>query len=146
MKKEFNTYLDTIRTGEVIKKRVESILEFYKNTYPEDIEDIFISDIIESGNGRIFQNLWFFSKSYAMEAKDFVSNKDDFDNMVIRQNVAYWRVVKENYDFKETTGKSRLSIHFQAKSAVTGDLQASKENCDYLKNIFVKHISPNLSA
>lgn len=91
----------------------------------------------------MFENLWFFTENYAMEAKQFPL-QDNFDMLVFYKRITYWNIQKQDYDFKKATDKSRLYLHFKVDTLTEGSLKASKENCDYLKEIFLKYILPNL--
>jgi len=143
MKKEFTKYLKEIGMSNTLCKRVEEIYEFYKEVCPEEITGIFVTDYIQLRVSREYENLWFFSSNYCMEAKDF-QIEDDFDMETIQNRVNHWEIKKENYDFKKAIGKSR--IHLEVGLDVTRgcEFKASKENCDHLKKIFLKYIVPNL--
>ena len=125
-------------------KRVEAIYSFYQGVSPEEITSIFVTDFIKEDGGREYENLWFFSKSNMMEAKGFIS-RDDFDMSPMLKQIIYWNVKKQDYDFQKATDKSRLHITIIiVVSENRGDFKASKDNCDYLKDIFQKHILPNI--
>ncbi|MGD0856150.1 MAG: hypothetical protein ABSA18_10150 [Dehalococcoidia bacterium] len=143
MNTEFKTYLDSIGMTNVLIKRVEAIYDFYNNVASVEIADIFVTDFIKEDGSREYESVWFFSPSYAMEAKSFIS-KDEFDISPIRKRITYWSIVKQDYDFLEATDKSRLQISFSLHEMTTGDLKASKENCNYLKGIFQKYVLPNI--
>ncbi|GAG49134.1 unnamed protein product, partial [marine sediment metagenome] len=72
------------------------------------------------------------------------TTKDNFDMTPVNNRIKYWSIQKQDYDFKSATDQSRLYVHFQTDVDVSGDLKASKENCDILKTIFIQHILPNL--
>lgn len=78
-----------------------------------------------------------------MEAKQFIK-KDDFDITPIKNRILYWRIEKQDYDFKKATEKSRLYLEFTLDTGISGEFKASKENCDYLRDIILKYVLPNL--
>lgn len=143
MRKEFIGYLKSVGITETLYKKIETVYEFYRKICPDEITDIFITDYIKEDGSREYENLWFFSEKYCMEAKQFIT-KDDFDMTPIKKRVVYWTIRKQDYDFEKVTEKSRLYIRFDTENRVIGELKASKENCHYLKDIILKHIAPNL--
>lgn len=144
MKEEFVTYLKSIDIAEtIIDEKIEPIYEFYEEIYPDEITDIFVTDYIKEDGTREYENLWFFSEKYVMEAKLFIE-KDDFDITPIKNRIDYLEIKKQDYDFKEATGKSRLYLEFALDTRVTCKFKASKENCNYLRAIIFKYVVPNL--
>lgn len=143
MKEEFVKYLESIGITKTLRKRVEIIHEFYTETCPDEITAIFVTDYIKEDNSREYENIWFFSLKYCMEAKLFIT-KDDFDITTIEKRIVHWEIKKQDYDFKKSTEKSRLNLIILFDTGITGTLRASKENCDYLKDIIFKYVAPNL--
>lgn len=145
MNKEFYEYFDSIGISKILRERIETIYEFYKELLPSsDIKDIFLSDYINESGERIFENLWFFSEEYAMEAKLFAT-QDNFDMDTIKNNVHYWTIEKTEYDFKTASSKSRMFLTFNIGDFRSGKLKASQENCNNLKKIFLKYTFPNFA-
>jgi hypothetical protein len=146
MRSEFVSYLKAIGMTDVLVKRVEEVYEFYRSVCPDEITDIFVTDFLKEDGNRDYENLWFFSQGYVMEAKNFVT-KDEFDMTPLLKSVFYWLVEKQDYNFLKASEKSRLHIkvNFSVGLGMIGGLKASKENCDYLKDIFHKHLLANLS-
>jgi hypothetical protein len=145
MKEDFKNYLLSVGiTTKIETERIEEIYQFYQGIGMEDeITGVFLTDYIQSDGTRIFENLWFFSKNFAMEAKQFLGN-DDFDITSLHKRVDYWDIQKRDYDFKKATDKSRLNMSFGIDTGRGGSLKASKENCDYLRDIFLKYVMSNL--
>lgn len=139
-------YLKAIGITKPLLERIAEIFEFYRGFCPEKITGIFVSEYMKEDGTREYENLWFFSERYSMEAKQFVT-KDDFDLMPMK-GIGYLRIEKEEYDFGKATEKSRLNLQFNftpsTLGGLSGTIKASKENCDYLKNIFEKYVKPNL--
>lgn len=145
MKKEFKKYLKSIGISNTLKKRIEEIYNFYQKVCSEEITTIFVTDYIKKDGTREYENLWFFSKKYAMEAKRFIG-EDDFDMMQTQNRIHYWKIKKNNYDFEKPEEKSRLHLHIGLIHDLSGNFKASKENCDYLKKIFLEYVIPNLAS
>ena len=147
MKKEFIGYLESIDIKErALLDRIESIYEFYLEMCPEEIADIFVTDYIDSEGRREYENLWFFSDMHVMEAKGFAAGKDDFDIAPIKDGVKYCEIRKQDYDFKEATGKSRLYLKISWATGISGEFKAAKENCDALRGIILKYVKKNLKG
>ncbi len=143
MEEKFTEYLNSIGIPEALNEKIEKIYEFYQEILPEEIKDIFVTDYMKKDGTREYENLWFFSEKYGMEAKQFII-KDDFDITPIQKHVCYWSIEKRDYDFKEAIDNSRLFLHFRLDNRIMGELKASKKNCDYLRDIIIKYIKPNL--
>ena len=143
MKDEFKKYLEAIGITEILHRRIKTIYEFYEKICPNEITNIFVTDYITEDGTREYENLWFFSKKYVMEAKLFIQ-KDDFDITPIQNRIIYWTIQKQDYDFKKAIEKSRLYLEFRLDTGGICELKASKENCDYLRDIILKYVVPNL--
>jgi len=143
MKEEFKTYLEAIDISRPIRDKIETIYKFFQKICPDEITDIFVTDYLNKEGMRQYDNLWFFSKGYFMEAKQFLTN-DDFDITPAKNILKYLQIVKKDYDFDKATELSRMSLNIRFDAAITGNFKASKKNCDYLKDIILNHIKPNL--
>lgn len=143
MKEEFVEYLKSIGLTEPFLTRVETIYAFFDEICPDDIEDIFISDRTRQEK-RIYESVWFFSKKYTMEAKQFTQDVDDFDILPIKGRVAYCNIKKKKYDFAKATQESSALLKVKFDTGLYGNLRASQENCDRLKQIMEKYVLPNL--
>jgi hypothetical protein len=142
MKEEFTQYFDAIGLAKAFRARVEEIHTFYEIAAVEPIEDVFITDYVVEEEGRRFENLWFFSPNYLMEAKQFAS-QDVFDLVPMRgPGVHRWEINKSDYDFQTATTKSRMTITFSGDGWQSGELRGSQENCDYLRDILLKYVFP----
>ena len=146
MKQEFGKYLDTIGITNIHRDRVEAIYRFYQQTCPEEITGIFVTDYVNEDGSREYENLWFFSPSYCMEATRFIHG-DDFDLTVLHDQVIRWVIVMKEYDVGKATSKARLNLKVDiCDRSISGELKASNENCDYLMKTLKEHITPNLRS
>ena len=147
MTKEFKlkigAYLQDIDMPKIFRDRAFKIYEFCPEICPEEITGVFVTDYLNKDEERQYENLWFFSETFCMEAKQFIT-KDDFDITPIKDLMRYLRIQKKDYDFKKATEKSKMHMSFGTPAGVTCDFKASKENCDYLKQILLKHLMSNL--
>ena len=143
MNPNFEQYLSTIGIPTAIKSRVEEVCEFYTEICSEELLDIFISDYIKDDRSREYTSIWFFSETFGMEAKQFVT-EDDFDITPLKDKIVYCDVKKSRYDFNEATDESRMTINFILNTGVNGYMQASGKNCDHMKIIANKYFMGNL--
>lgn len=144
MKEEFVKYLKSVGVTETLQTRVASIYKTFEEMCPDEITDIFVTDYIKNDMEREYESLWFFSEKFMMEAKKFITN-ENFDMMPFKKKILYWNTISKNYDFNEATEESRLNVHvvvFPGQSFA--DFKASRENCNDLRDIILKHIIPNL--
>ena len=140
MEEKMRTYLEEIGIGKSIKKRVWEIYKFYKDICPEEITRIFVTEYISEEGEKIYENLSLFSDNYCMEARDFINN-DDFE-MGLLEEMTYWNIKKNDYDFKTATEASRLYIELVLSGDIYYKFKASKNNCDYLKKLFIDFFLP----
>lgn len=144
MNQKFETYLSALRVTEIVRNRVQQVYDFYQETCPEELVDIIITEYITEEGLREYESLWFFSKTYVMEAKNFLSI-DEFDLAPWANSVVHWAVKGENYDYKAATPKSRLHLSVHLDTMVFAEFRASQENCDYLMAILREQVIPKLS-
>jgi len=143
MKDSFVYYLHSIGMTETLMQRISTIFDFYSETCPDEITDIFVTDYIKQDGTREYENIWFFSSLFCMEAKLFIT-ADDFDITPFKNRIVRWKIEKQNYIVTRATDQSRATVDFSLDTGVYGKMKASKENCDYLWVIIQKYISPNL--
>jgi len=75
--KKFIPYLQRIgiKTKSLFD-RIESIYNVFSKMCPEEIMDIFITDYIKDDGTREYESLWFFSATFCLEAKQFITKYD----------------------------------------------------------------------
>ena len=144
--KDFVQFIPYLKEIDIVTRtlitRVEHIYTLCTNMCPEKIEDIFVTDYIKEDGTREYENLWFFSKGYCLEAKKFLS-QIDLDITPLPNRINYWTVTIQDFDFKKASEKSRLTLQFRTVQEIHGDYKAAKRNCDYLNMIINKYIKPN---
>ena len=145
MNERFLEYLRRIGLTETLVQRVEDIYDLYARFCPEEISGIFVTDYVTKEGAREYENLWFFSNSYSMEAQAFIRTYR-MDLMSIGRRVQYVKITKENFDFVEATKDSRINVQFTLAGAqFYGDLRASGNNCDYLMRVLSDHVMQNMA-
>jgi hypothetical protein len=144
MKQLFFDYLNKIgiQKESPFFERVELVVSFYSQLCT--IQDIFITDHIDAEGNRHYESLWLFSANEAMEAKNFLT-KEDYDCTQLKNNIIYWQMTPDNFNFKNSTPTSKLTLTVRFSADMQGNITATKENCESLFDIFKKYILPNLS-
>jgi len=142
--KEFEPYLLTIGIrSKAFLGRVKSIYETCCEMCPEKLEDIFVTNYTKGDGMMEYENLWFFSAGYCLEAKQFL-RKYDVDITSIEKRIYYWTITMDDYNFRKATAKSKLSLQFHLIQGIDAAFKSEGKNCDFLKNIITKYVKPNL--
>ena len=141
---KFISYLNKVDiTTRVLLKRIEFIYTLFGNMFPDEIEDVFITEYVKEDGTREYENFWVFSKGYCGEAKKFL-NQVDLDITPIKNRITYWTVQANDYDFKKATVKSRLNLYLETLHNITCDFKATRGNCGYLQSLINKYVKPNI--
>ena len=146
MKKEFEEYLKSIGiTSEEYLKRIETLMGIHLQLYQYEIVDIFVDEYIKEEGTREYEDITFFSEKYMFGAVQFLTT-DNFSLVKINKKIDLIKIKKKDYDFKKAIALSRLNVDIiPDKNSSEGNFKASKENCDVLKKIIIKHGIANLT-
>lgn len=136
-------YFLEIKMSNTLIDRVRMFYNFYNDVCKTVIDDIFVTDFINTDGQRQFSNLWFFNKDVCMEVHDFVTSFSA--DMVPIRRIRRWIITQQDYDFKNPNEKSKLIIKFDFASDQVGEMKATKENCLYLQKIFERYILNSMS-
>ena len=92
-----------------------------------------------------FDTLWFFSKSYLMQAKNFLQT-DSYEIVSYKSVITNIGIDLQNFDFKNANEKSRLNLRISITPSSMGEyyFKSSKVNCNYLKNIYFNYFLKNV--
>ncbi len=144
MKENFEKYLRAIGITKPLAERIGIIYDFFLEIHPFEIDDIFVEEYLKEDGTRIYENLIFVSKKIYVEATRFIE-RDKMLIIPIYKKIISYGIEKQDYDFKTVTAKSRLKINFSTPRTIPGEvsLKASRENCEYLKDIYHRYIIPN---
>jgi len=99
----------------------------------EEPEHLFIMDVCEDDSLGC-EDLWIFSKHYAMRVKKFLEN-EEFEVFGIVKPLGFMKIRASDYDFKDFDARSRLTVivHLTQNYEIT--LKASQGNCPILESI-----------
>jgi hypothetical protein len=99
----------------------------------EEPEHIFIMDVCEDGTLGC-EDLWLFSKNYAMRVKGFMEN-EELEVFGIVKPISFMKLKASDYDFKDFDARSRLNLTVQLNQNCEMTIKASQGNCPILEAI-----------
>ncbi len=142
--KKFKSYLKSIGIDtKPLLKRIEEIYIDCTAMLGNEPQDIFVDEYIDSEGVRFYTCVNFFYPNYFFAAEQFL-DRDDYHVSNIPKAMDYCRIIKTNYDFKKSKRNSNINIVFGELGKVSGQLKATRKNCDHAMLIYNKYIKPNL--
>ena len=99
----------------------------------EEPEHVFIMDVREDGSLGC-EDLWIFSKNYAMRVKDFIEN-EELEVFGIIKPIGFMKLKASDYDFKDFDARSKLAVTVQLNQNFEITINASQGNCPILEAI-----------
>ena len=120
--------------------RVKELYELAVAVMNEEPIDAIIEDYINQDGTRVYSHLTFFSEHYFTGIANFLTEDTIFLHNLSRRIESMY-ISKRDYDFKQATEKSRLTLNFNydSNNEMSGNFTASKENCDHLWTICQKY-------
>ncbi len=146
---EFQSYLTSLGLTPELVDRAHELRNLYRGMLQgggEQITGYVITDSWGDNGNRLWNSLWFFSQRCMMEVRTFgTSTADDLDFFGAPDTILYCQVVKAHYapDMK-ANAKSKLRVTFASESNISGDLEATGENCDQLWRVLNAYILPRV--
>ena len=135
-------YIDQLGIGKPLSERVRlSEMECLK-LIPGPINNVFISDLVDSEGIRQYSNLHFFTDSMVYEQENFVSSTTIWLTSLPAKLTCV--VDKQEFDFENHTERSRLSIRAIWVGDFQIDLRASGANCLALMKIYREILLPRV--
>ena len=141
MKSEWKDYLTSIGLRPVLLSRAETIIDFYSGILEIDPEYLFVSEYQGNDGSRQYESLWLCSSRFFCEAKNFTAEYD-CDYVPYDGNFAQWSVLYKDFDWRDATEESRLTLDFLLNNDVYGKLQATGFNCNQLVKFLDLYIKP----
>jgi hypothetical protein len=110
--------------------------------------ETFVSEYVNTEGVRVFENAWLWKKQVCMEGNLTGAVSADFTPLI--RNVSYLKITSAHYDFKTAKAESRISAQFYfgtaTVSSLGGNLKASGQNCDTLRDILITYVCPQIVA
>lgn len=139
IKKELDFYSTMIKYREVpLKADLLARTWLQVSREIEEPEHVFIMDVCEDGSLGC-EDLWMFSKNYAMRVKGFMDN-EELEVFGIVKPISYMKLRASDYDFKDFDARSRLNLTVQFNQNCEVAIKASQGNCPILEAI-VRYLS-----
>ncbi|MDI9558795.1 MAG: hypothetical protein A4E59_02408 [Syntrophorhabdus sp. PtaB.Bin027] len=134
IKSELNYYSTMIQCREIPPK-ADLLARTWLQTCREieEPEHVFIMDVREDGSLGC-EDLWVFSKHYAMRVKNFIEN-EEVEIFGITKPISYMKLKASDYDFKDFDARSKLSLTVQINPGCEVTIKASQGNCPILETI-----------
>jgi len=99
----------------------------------EEPEHVFIMDVLEDGSLGC-EDLWIFSKNYAMRIKGFIDH-EELEVFGIVRPLSFMKLKANDYDFKDFDARSRLDLTVELNQNREVTIKASQGNCPILEAI-----------
>ncbi len=141
MKPQFSEYLTSIGITDLFRQRIEDICALFDDLWQVEVLHIFVTDYVDDGGRRNYDNLLLFIAEGVVEAVQFLT-KDTLGLNYTTNPPVYWEVDKQDYDFRQATVNSRMSFRVHFAGEVSCHFKASQENCDHLHAILLKYFIP----
>lgn len=104
----------------------------------EEPEHIFIMDVCEDDSLGC-EDLWVFSKNYAMRVKGFMDN-EELEVFGVVKPISFMKLKASDYDFRDFDARSRLNLTIKLNQTCEMSLTASQGNCPILEAI-IRYLS-----
>lgn len=136
--------MEAVGASRALYGRLEDTLLLVREMCAEEVESVFLANIVTGDGQSQFPSAWFFTKNYALESKRFNASETAFnlDMVSLADGIAYWELDTESYNLVTgPTAASRLTFTFMMGVALGngGRLQAAGTNCAYLAQIIRKY-------
>jgi hypothetical protein len=139
---KFKAYLDILPLTQVVKDRVNTVINLNSKIVEMNILDIFISNMNNDDGAKEYTSLWLFTDQFIVECKNFLS-KNDFDITPHINRISYCSIAPIEFDFETVTDKSSVVIHCTMGN-MSCQLIATDENCLEAFERYKKHLISNL--
>jgi len=132
--------------SEKLLTRVQEAYNFFSEICPEEIVEVFLSEKATKDGGSEYTDIFFFSDSYLMYAKDFKSGEDY--HMIYKEHILTgWNIKKKNFDMKEARRSSMMSLGLIINGKPMDIyMRAMGKNCGHLQSIFDEIILEDLKG
>jgi hypothetical protein len=149
MKETFRDYFK--RMGLVSEPKQKRLFELYHAVtrfLPEEIEEVFISQS-EEGKVSARDSLWFFSKGYCLECREF-QERNDLE-IHSAKGLLNLRSIMENFDLQKLSiesdheASSTMIVEFILAGSGKRQLNAYGWNCAKLAAVALEYLKPNLA-
>lgn len=145
MKPQFQSYLLSLGMSPTLIGSIEGINEILAPIAGQEFQDIHVSEYLDSGGQRVFENIGFFTYTHIWGAAILPQLKY-IDGIKLKDQILGWKITQENYNFisAEQSSQATLDIRYLGNGNIHTEFKASGPNCDHLFQIVKKYIVPNI--
>ena len=135
------------RLSEEGKKRLDMLATLAARTFEAEIQDCFVSEIIEQDGRTIYPSFVLLLSRGLSECHNPMTDVH-YDLYTLQEQVRGIDVESKNYEIGCPTPESRLSVqvHFGSSLGWHLQLQAAAEACDELTRVLKEWFVPNLAS
>lgn len=136
-------YLDQLQLPDTTKAKIRSTLAFYQSHKLLEIDDIFVSQHKDADQNIRAVRFWMFDSNLCAEA-DITNGKISGDVAFIKSRISRYEITASDEEFSEADSSKYLKIEAVITSGLVCRLQAFGKNRQFLWDLFIKHIKPNV--
>jgi hypothetical protein len=148
MKESFIKYAQSVGLGEPLQQLVDKLYTECLCIADDEIEEIIISDIVQQDGTRVYDILYFFSKSLVFEIENFVAQPKIWIAVLSPDPKAVLIVERTDFDLKEAKKSSRIFVQIRWGNSFLINPKGSGDNClhvfDVMKRFLVPKIFPSI--
>ena len=142
MRTEWSDYLRSLGFADPLMKRAETVVRFYTEIVQVNPSFLFVSEYRDQER-RVFDSIWLCNEKLICEAKEFIQT-DQFDCVPLRNNIVRWETVSTNFDWVSANDGARFTLDIVFENNISGNFQASGDNCLRLVELLKEYITPSL--
>lgn len=143
MLEKFEDYLGVLSLTQVIKDRIDEVIELNTKIKNDDILDIFICEMKNNEGARTYTSLWLFTDKFFIECKDFLTT-NNFDLIPYLGAIKYCSIETIEFDLDVASEKSSVKTYCEFENKLNGNFIATENNCVKAFDIYLKYIVANL--
>lgn len=140
MEEKIRNYCTQIGVSEPTIERINELYLLQQEICPQNITDLFVSDLRTGQGTREHNDLWFFSEDYSIEILTFIS-RNYFE--IIYLDIFYIGIESLNYTSKKSSEESRLMVNARFNGGTFSNvMRATGNNCGCLFEIMKTYFVP----
>lgn len=132
-----------IKSRELLS-RLTTLYNICAEACPEDINQIFVSEYLNSDNSRVYESLFLFSNNFIIEIKQPFNEGFRWDISGIFNSFKWVDFSSSNFDYETATSSSKLQMTCTYHTDLQSEMKATESNCIHLWTVYKETIRPNL--
>jgi hypothetical protein len=141
---EVKEYFSSLGMGESLVEKGLALFDEYSGYLSEPIENVFVSEYRDEDGNRIYESIWFLTKSFVAEAHEITSTGYG-DIVPVGAGLTRVQFSKENFDLENADDQARFTVEVRLdKGGLAGVFKASGKNCEHLLTILREYMLPRV--